>query len=153
MLRDRLNERLKAAMKDKDQCAVATVRLILTAVKDRDIASRTKGGAAEIDETEILSVLQTMIKQRQEAIKLYEQGGRLELAQQEADEIEVIREFLPEQLGAEEAAAAIDDVIAEVGAQSIKDMGKAMGALRARYAGRMDFGQASAVLKEKLNAL
>lgn len=152
MLRDHLNERLKSSMKEKNACAVSTIRLILTAVKDRDIAARTKGGSDPIGEGEILSVLQTMIKQRHESIKLYEQGGRLELAQQEADEIDVIREFMPEQLGADEVEKAITQVIADVGAQSIKDMGKAMAALRERYAGQMDFGQASAALKEKLNA-
>ena len=98
MLRERLNERLKSAMKDKDARAVSTLRLILTAIKDRDIAARGKGESEGIAEPEILQVLQTMIRQRQDAIKLYEQGGRLELAEQEAEEISIIEGFLPEQL-------------------------------------------------------
>lgn len=153
MLRERLNERLKSAMKEKDARAVSTLRLILTAVKDRDIAARGKGETDGIAEPEILQVLQTMIRQRHEAIKLYEQGGRLELAQQETDEIGIIEEFLPEQLDDAAVQNAIREVVSELGAKSIKDMGKAMAELRKRYAGQMDFGKASATLKEQLNAL
>ena len=153
MLRERLNERLKSAMKDKDARAVSTLRLILTAIKDRDIAARGKGESEGIAEPEILQVLQTMIRQRQDAIKLYEQGGRLELAEQEAEEISIIEGFLPEQLDDAAVLNAIREVVSEVGAKSIKDMGKAMAELRKRYAGQMDFGKASATLKEQLNAL
>ena len=142
MLRERLNERLKSAMKDKDARAVSTLRLILTAIKDRDIAARGKGESEGIAEPEILQVLQTMIRQRQDAIKLYEQGGRLELAEQEAEEISIIEGFLPEQLDDAAVLNAIREVVSEVGAKSIKDMGKAMAELRKRYAGQMDFGKA-----------
>lgn len=140
-------------MKSKDARAVSTLRLILAAIKDRDIVARGKGNSDGIGESEILQVLQTMIRQRQESIKLYEQGGRLELAQQEAEEIAIIEEFLPAQLDEAAVADAIRGVISEVGAKGIKDMGKAMGVLRERYAGQMDFGKASAALKERLNAL
>ena len=153
MLRERLNERLKSAMKDKDARAVSTLRLILTAIKDRDIAARGKGESDGIAEPEILQVLQTMIRQRHDAIKLYEQGARLELAQQEAEEIAIIEKFLPEQLDDAAVETAIREVVTQVGAKSIKDMGKAMAELRKRYAGQMDFGKASATLKEQLNAL
>lgn len=153
MLRERLNESLKAAMKDKNRRAVSTIRLILTAVKDRDIAARGRGNTDGIGEQDILQVLQTMVRQREEAIRLYEQGGRLELAEQEAEEIGIIETFLPRQLDDDEIAAAIEGVISEVGAVSIKDMGRAMAVLRERYGGRMDFARASAVLKKQLNAL
>ena len=153
MLRERLNERLKTAMKEKDPVSVSTLRLILTAVKDRDITARGKGDADGIGEKEILQVLQTMVRQRQEAIELYRQGGRQELAKQEEEEIAVIEGFLPAQLEEGEVRSAIGDVVKEVGAKGIKDMGKAMAVLRERYAGQMDFGKASAILKEKLNAL
>lgn len=153
MLRERLNDRLKAAMKDKNARAVATLRLILAALKDRDIAARSKGQAEGISDPEILQVLQTMIRQRQDAIKLYEQGGRLELAEQEAEEIAIIESFLPQQLGEQEIKAAVREVVSDVGAKSIKDMGRAMAELRQRYAGQMDFGRASAVLKEQLGAV
>lgn len=152
-MRENLKERLQAAMKSKDARAVSTLRLILAAIKDRDIVARGKGNSDGIGESEILQVLQTMIRQRQESIKLYEQGGRLELAQQEAEEIAIIEEFLPAQLDEAAVADAIRGAISEVEAKGIKDMGKAMGVLRQRYAGQMDFGKASAALKERLNAL
>lgn len=150
MLRTRLNEALKEAMKAKDQRAVSTVRLILAALKDRDIAARSRGVTDGIDETEILSMLQTMIKQRQESITMYEQGGRCELAEQEREEIAVIERFLPKQLSDTETKQAIDEVIAEIGAASIKDMGRTMAELRARYAGRMDFTKVSGIVKQVL---
>lgn len=152
MLRQRLNDSLKTAMKAKDQVAVSTLRLILTAVKDRDIAARTKGVDDGISDADILQVLQTMIRQRHESIALYKQGNREELADQEAREIEVIEGFLPRQLSDDEMKDAIRSVIEETGAGSIKDMGKAMGALRERYAGQMDFGKASAALKAALTS-
>ncbi len=150
MLRTRLNEALKEAMKAKDQRAVSTVRLILAALKDRDIAARSRGVTDGIDETEILSMFQTMIKQRQESITMYEQGGRCELAEQEREEIAVIERFLPKQLSDTETKQAIDEVIAEIGAASIKDMGRTMAELRARYAGRMDFTKVSGIVKQVL---
>jgi len=150
MLRTRLNEALKEAMRNKDQRAVGTVRLILAALKDRDIAARGRGNMDGIPDEEILQMLQTMIKQRRESIGLYEQGGRLELAEQEQEEIKVIERFLPQQLGEAETKAAIDAVVKEIGATGVKDMGRVMAELRARYAGRMDFGKASGLVKAAL---
>ncbi|MDE0335399.1 MAG: GatB/YqeY domain-containing protein [Defluviicoccus sp.] len=152
MLRRRLAERLKKGMKDKDACTVSTVRLILAAVKDRDIASRTKGDGEEVSDRDILGVLQMMVRQREEAIVLYEQGGREELARQEAEEIRVIKSFLPEQMSDDETASAVHATIAEIGAEGIKDMGRTMALLKERYAGRMNFGRASAVVKSELTS-
>lgn len=152
MLRTRLNEALKEAMRSKDLRAVSTVRLILAALKDRDIAARTRGVTDGIDETEILSMLQTMIKQRQESITLYEQGGRCELAEQEREEIGVIESFLPKQLSEAEMTAAVSSVIDEIGATCVKDMGRTMAELRSRYAGRMDFAKVSGLVKQRLAA-
>lgn len=150
MLRNQLNDALKSAMKDKDQVAVSTLRLILAAVKDRDIALRSEGGDGGIDDAAILQVLQTMIRQRRESIALYERGGRQELADREAEEITVVERFLPRQLDAQETADALDRALEETGAASVKDMGRVMALLRERYSGRMDFGQAGAALKARL---
>lgn len=150
MLRERLNAELKTAMKEKNERKRATLRLILAALKDRDIAARSKGVTDGIDETEIMSMLQTMVKQRQESIEHYEHGGRLELAEQEREEIEIIRQFMPEQLDEAGVEKAVRDVIEELGASSIKDMGPTMAVLRERYAGQMDFAKASAIVKAQL---
>lgn len=150
MLRTRLNDALKEAMRAKDPRAVSTVRLILAALKDRDIAARGRGVTDGIPDEEILQLLQTMVKQRREAIALYEQGGRQELAQQEREEIGVIEGFMPRQLSEEETRAAIAAAIAESGAAGLKDMGKVMAELRARFAGQMDFGKASGWVREAL---
>ena len=150
MLRKRLSDALKAAMLGKDSRTVSTVRLILAALKDRDIAARPRGITAGIGEDEILQMLQSMIKQRRESIALYEQGGRLELAQQEAEEIVVIQRFLPAQLSEADLAEAVRETIAEIGAAGLKDMGRTMAVLKERYAGRMDFTKASAVVKQQL---
>tara|TARA_B100000315_G_scaffold97153_1_gene89313 strand:- start:343 stop:798 length:456 start_codon:yes stop_codon:yes gene_type:complete len=150
MLRSRLTDALKGAMKSQNKRAVATLRLILAALKDRDIAARGQGNLKRISDDEILSMLQSMIKQRRESIDLYEKGGRLELARQEGEEISIIEQFLPEQLGQEEMGAAIKEVIAEVDAKNLKDMGRTMAALKDRYAGRMDFSKASSMVKEEL---
>lgn len=150
MLRTRLNEALKEAMRAKDQRAVATVRLILAALKDRDIAARGRGIPDGIDETEILSMLQTMVKQRRESIDLYEQGGRIELAEQEREEIAVIERFMPKQLDDAEIRAAVAALATEIGAAGIKDMGRVMAELRSRYAGQMDFARASGIVREQL---
>jgi len=150
MFRTRLSEALKDAMRAKNPRAVSTLRLILAALKDRDIAARGRGVTDGIDEEEILSMLQTMIKQRREAIALYEQGGRLELAEQEREEIGIIETFLPKQFDDAEVREVVAKVIADIGAASIKDMGRTMAELRARYAGQMDFGKASGYVKEKL---
>ncbi len=152
MLRERLSDRLRSAMKGREKRAESTVRLILTAIKDRDIAVRGKGDVDEITDQEILQVLQTMVRQRHESIALYEQGGRLELAEQEAEEIGIIETFLPERLDEAATEEAIRSVVGEIGASSIKDMGRTMAILRERYAGQMDFAKASAVVKVQLNA-
>ena len=150
MLRTRLSNTLKFSMKEKNERSVSTLRLILAALKDQDIAARGKGNKEGLSDDQILSLLQSMIKQRRESIKLYEQGGRMELAQREAEEIGVIEEFLPEQMSHDEMAIVITRIIGEVGAESLKDMGKAMGALKEQYAGQMDFAKASAMVKERL---
>lgn len=149
-MRDKLNEALKEAMRAKDQRAISTLRLILAALKDRDIASRGKSADGRITDDEILQMLQSMVKQREDSIAMYEQGGRLELAEQEQAEIDVIRRFLPKQMGEDEVQSAVDEIIAELGAGSLKEMGKVMAELRSRYAGRMDFGKASGLVKQKL---
>ena len=151
MLRTRLTDTLKTSMKARNERSVSTLRLILAAIKDQDIAARGKGDKEGLTDDQILSLLQSMIKQRRESIKLYEQGGRMELAQREAEEIGVIEDFLPEQMSDEEMATVITGIIGEVGATSLKDMGKAMGALKEQYAGRMDFAKASALVKERLS--
>lgn len=150
MLRQRLNDALKTAMLGRDARTVSTVRLILAALKDRDIAARPRGVADGVPDEEILQMLQSMMKQRRESIALYEQGGRLELAQQEAEEITIIERFLPAQLSDAEVAEAVDAVVADIGAQGLKDMGRVMAGLKERFAGRMDFTKASGVVKQKL---
>ncbi|MAF96633.1 MAG: glutamyl-tRNA amidotransferase [Rhodospirillaceae bacterium] len=150
MLRTRLSDALKAAMKEKDERSVSTLRLILAALKDQDIAARGKGNKEGLTDDQVLGLLQSMIKQRRDSIKLYEQGGRMELSQREAEEIAVIEEFLPEQMSDDEMAAVITGIIGEVGAESLKDMGKVMTALKEQHAGQMDFAKASAMVKERL---
>jgi uncharacterized protein YqeY len=152
MLRTELNEALKTAMKARDQRAVSTVRLILAALKDRDIAARPKGVTEGISEEEIVEMLHKMVRQRRESIELYEKGGRLELAQQEQEEIGVIERFLPKQMTEAEMAEAVAAAIGETGAASIKDMGKIMGLLKQRFAGRMDFAKAGQLVKQKLGS-
>jgi len=149
-MRAALNNALKSAMKDKEALAVSTLRLIQAAVKDRDIAARTKGYMDGISDDEILSLLQSMIKQRNESIKAFKKGGRMELVEQEAGEIAVIERFLPDQMSDDEIEKEVDSVIAEFDALTLKDMGKVMGALRERFPGSMDFSKASGFLKEKL---
>ncbi len=150
MLRARINDTLKESMKSKDGVATSTCRLILAALKDRDIADRSKGNQEGIGDDAILRLLQSMIKQRREAIQLYRDGNRTELAEKEQAEIDIIEQFLPEQMSEEDMAAAVQGVIDETGAGSIKEMGRVMGALKEKYAGRMDFGKASGIVKEKL---
>ena len=149
MLRTQLSQALKDAMRAKDATGVSTIRLIMAALKDRDIAARSDGGREEVPDEEVLQLLQKMIKQRHESIKLYEEAGRLELAARENNEIEVINRFLPTQLNDEEIAAEVEKVVVEIGAASVKDMGRLMGVLRERYAGQMDFGKASAAAKAR----
>ncbi len=151
MLRENLSESLKEATLAKDSCATATIRLILAALKDRDIAARSKDNTSGISDEDILGLLQTMVKQRRESIEMYEKGTRPELAEREAREIEVIQRFLPAQMDDAGIAEAVTQVIAETGAGGLKDMGKVMGALRAQFAGRMDFSKASAAAKQQLS--
>ncbi|MBM3600101.1 MAG: GatB/YqeY domain-containing protein [Alphaproteobacteria bacterium] len=151
MLRTRLNDALKQAMKAREERAVSTLRLILAALKDRDICARGKGNDDGIGEDEILAMLQTMIKQRKEAIQLYEQGGRLELAQQEQDEIRIIESFMPRQLSEDETKSAITAAIQELGCCGVKDMGRTMALLKQRYAGQMDFARASGMVRQHLS--
>jgi uncharacterized protein YqeY len=150
MLRQRLNDELKAAMKSRDQRATSTLRLILAALKDRDIAARPRGVTDGVDETEIIDMLQKMVRQRQESIVLYKQGNRPELAAQEQGEIELIERFLPQKMSDAEAAMAVESVVTELGATTIKDMGRVMAALKERYAGRMDFAKVGQQVKQKL---
>ena len=150
MLRDEISSALKSSMKEKDPVAVSTLRLIQAAIKDRDIAARSKGVDDGISDDQILQVLQTMVRQRHESIEMYKRGNRDELAEREAQEIKVIQGFMPRKLDETETEAAIDEVVAATGAKSIKDMGKAMGALRERYAGQIDFRKAGAALKARL---
>ena len=151
MLRQRLNDALKEAMKARDQRSVSTLRLVLAQLKDRDIAARPAGNASGIGEGEIEEMLLKMVKQRQESIVLYKQGNRPDLVQQEEEEIAVIERFTPKQLDEAEAAAAVETAIAETGAQSIKEMGKVMAKLKERFAGRMDFAKAGALVKQRLS--
>jgi uncharacterized protein YqeY len=149
MLRERLTTEMKEAMKAGDKRKLGTVRLIQAALKDKDIELRGAGKGPASDD-EILALMQKMIKQRQESVAMYDQGGRPELADQEREEAKVIQSFLPTQMDEADVRAAIDAAIAETGAASIKDMGKVIAALRAKYAGRMDFGRASGLVKEIL---
>ncbi len=149
-LRSRFAEDLKVAMKAQAKCRVATLRLILATLKDRDIAARAEGNEEGIGEDQILDMLAKMVRQRRDSIALYEQAGREDLASQEAEEITVIEGYLPKPLDEAETAEAVRETIAEVGATSVKDMGRTMAALKAKYAGTMDFAKASAVAREAL---
>ena len=149
MLRQRFIDAQKEALKGGDKRRLGTVRLIQAALKDKDIEARGAGKGQASDE-EILGLLQKMIKQRQESLAIYEQAGRQELATQEREEAEIIQSFLPRQMDEAETRAAIEAAVAETGAGSVKDMGKVIGALRGKYAGRMDFAKASGLVKEML---
>ena len=152
MLREQLDTALKEGLKSKDTCTVSTVRLILAAVKERDIAARGKGGdETHVDDGEIQGLLQTMVKQRRESIELYDKGGRKDLADREAHEIEVIKRFLPIQMDEDAIKAAVDAILEETGASSLKEMGAVMTALRKRHPGTMDFGKAGAMAKAALS--
>ncbi|MCL7406378.1 MAG: GatB/YqeY domain-containing protein [Marivivens sp.] len=149
-MRERINAALKEAMKAKDAGRLSTLRLISAAIKDREIAARGDGEESVIGDDEVLAILGKMVKQRQESARQYEEGGRLELAEKERGEISVIEDFLPRQLDDAEVDAAITAAMAEVGAESIRDMGKVMGALKAKYTGQMDFGAVGPMVKAKL---
>ena len=152
MLRQQLNGMLKDAMRAKEERKVSTIRLINAALKDRDIQARSKGNSDGIGEDEILGLLQSMVKQRRDSIEAYTKGVRPDLAQQEAEEIAYIEHFLPKQLSDDETDAAITAAISKCGADCIKDMGKVMAALKANYAGRMDFSKVSGKVKAQLGA-
>ena len=152
VLRQRLNDAYKVAMKARDARGVSTMRMVLAQLKDRDIAARPGGNSTGIAEPEIVDMLHKMVKQRQESIVLYKQGNRPELVKQEEEEIAVIERFMPKQLSEAEAAAAIDGVLAETKAASVKDMGKVMTMLKERYAGRLDIAKAGALVKQRLSA-
>ena len=149
-LRARISNELKEAMKAKDAARLSTLRLINAAIKDRDIAVRGEGRETGATNDEVLQILSKMVKQRQESARAYEEGGRLELAEQERSEISVIEDYLPKQLDESETADAIDKAIKAVGADSIRDMGKVMGALKSQYTGRMDFGSVGPMVKARL---
>ena len=150
MLRTRFADDLKSAMKAQDTCRVATLRLILATLKDRDIAARGERGENSIDDEQILEMLAKMVRQRRESGALYEQSGRADLASREAEEIGIIEEYMPTPLDDAETEAAVRAVLVEVEARTIKDMGRAMAALKAAYAGRMDFAKASALVRQVL---
>lgn len=149
-MRDEINTQVKQAMRDQEKERLTTLRLINAAIKDRDIAARSDGNYDGVSDDEILQVLAKMIKQRTESAKIYEEGGRLELAEKERSEIVVVEQFLPKQLSDDELRAAVQKAIAGTGAESIRDMGRVMGSLKGEYAGQMDFGKAGGVVKELL---
>lgn len=150
-IRCRFNAELKESLKTKDTVTTSTVRLILAALKDRDIAARGQGKDDGLSDSEILSLLQTMVKQRKESIKMYEEGGRPELAARENAEIEVIERFLPKQMTEAEIETALKNAIDETGAEGIKDMGKVMGLVKSKYPGTIDMGKASGMVKTLLS--
>lgn len=149
-LRARVTTAIKQAMKDKDQARLSTLRLINAAIKDRDISARAEGVDDGVDDTEVLSIMGKMVKQRRESARTYEEGSRLDLAERELSEITIIEEFLPKALTQDEVTAAIEAAVKEVGADSIRDMGRVMGALKSRYTGQMDFGSVGPAVKDRL---
>jgi uncharacterized protein len=151
MLRIRLGEGLKAAMRARDEHAVSTMRLVLAALKDRGTGERGKGNAAGLSEEQILGLLQSMIKQRHESIRLYEQGGRHDLAQREADEIAIIGQFLPRQMDEQGMRDAVAAIVSELGAKTLRDMGRVMAVLKERYAGQMNMTKAAVIAKHRLS--
>ena len=151
MLRDQLTTAMKQAMRNKDKRRLTTIRLILAAIKDRDIAARTGKKDARDEDTVVLEILTKMIKQRKESFIVYEEAGRLELAEQEQSEIEIIAEFQPRQMPDDEIATAVKQEIAATGATGLKDIGKIMAGLKGKYAGQMDFSRASAMARSELS--
>ena len=148
-IRDRLQAEIKDAMRAKAAERLSGLRLISGAIKDREIALRGEGGA-EMTEADLLPILGKMVKQRQESVRMYLEGGRQDLAQKERNEITVIEEFLPAQLSGPEVEAAIAAAVSETGATSVKDMGRVMAVLKAKYTGQMDFGSVGAMIKSRL---
>ena len=150
MLRDKFNSAMKEAMRSKDRRRLSTIRLIMAAVKDRDISVRTESDS-KVGDSEIIDILSKMVKQRNDSIKAYEDAGRLELAKQEADEIDIIQEFLPRQLDEQEIEVAVKNAIEKTSASGLKDIGKIMASLKGDYTGQMDFAKASAMAKGLLS--
>ncbi|WP_120502472.1 GatB/YqeY domain-containing protein [Roseovarius sp. EL26] len=149
-LREQVNAALKQAMRDKDSGRLATLRLINAAIKDQDISRRGGDNDTGVNDTEILAILGKMTKQRNESVRAYEEGGRIDLAERERDEIKIIEEFLPRQLNDTEIEAAVEKAITDVGASSIRDMGKVIGQLKDSYTGQMDFGAVGPMVKNRL---
>jgi len=149
-LRERIAADLKAAMKEKDAVKRSTLRLIQTAIKDRDIAARAEDRCMGCEDGEILTILAKMLRQREESSKAFEEGGRTELAEREREEMEIIRAYMPRQMSDEEIAEAAGEVVEALDATGLKDMGRCMGALKERYQGQMDFAKAGAHVKEML---
>lgn len=149
-MREIINEAVKDAMRSKDKLRLSTLRLINAAIKDKDIALRVEDRPDGVSSSEILQILGKMVKQRQESARAYEEGGRLELAEQELSEIKIVEEFLPRQLSDDDVANAIQKIISSIGATSIRDMGKVMASLKEKYTGQMDFGKAGATIKKIL---
>ncbi|MFK7762362.1 MAG: GatB/YqeY domain-containing protein [Roseobacter sp.] len=150
-LRTRVSTAMKQAMKDKEAGRLSTLRLINAAIKDKDIAARAEGNDDGVGDAEVLAILGKMSKQRMESARAYEEGGRLDLAEREREEVEVLEEFLPQQLDDTETENAVDAAVAAVGAESIRDMGKVMGALKSKYTGQMDFGKVGPMVKDRLS--
>lgn len=150
-LKTKIQTATKDAMKAKDAPRLSTLRLISAAIKDREIAARSgEGEGVGLSDSDLMAILAKMVKQRQESARAYEEGGRLELAEKENAEILVIEEFLPRKMSAEETRAALDEVVTSLGATSVRDMGRVMAELKARYTGQMDFGAVGQMVKEKL---
>jgi len=149
-LRDRVDTALKQAMRDRDAARLATLRLINAAIKDQEIAARGKGGDTQLSDDDVLAILGKMTKQRHESVRAYEEAGRIDLAEREQQEVAIIAEFLPRQLSEEEVNAAVEAAIQETEATSIRDMGKIMGVLKAKYTGQMDFGAVGPKIKDRM---
>ncbi|CRK74810.1 GatB/YqeY domain-containing protein [Nereida ignava] len=151
-MKEQISAALKEAMKAKDTARLSTLRLVNAAIKDREIAARGSDEVVSVSDADITSILGKMVKQRKESAKAYEEGGRLELAEKELQEISIIEDYLPKQLDADETAAAVQEAIRTTGAEGIRDMGKVMAALKATYTGQMDFGSVGPMVKDQLNS-
>lgn len=151
-LRTRVNSAIKQAMRDKAVTRLSTLRLVNAAIKDKDIAARGEGNDEGVPDSEVLAILGKMVKQRQESARTYEEGGRVDLAEREMAEIEVIEEFLPRKLSGKDVEKAVNDAMSEVGAGSIRDMGRVMAVLKSKYTGQMDFGEVGPMVKKRLSA-
>lgn len=151
-MKEQISAALKEAMKAKDTARLSTLRLVNAAIKDREIAARGSDEVVSVSDADITSILGKMVKQRKESAKAYEEGGRLELAEKELQEIAIIEDYLPKQLDADETAAAVQEAIRATGAEGIRDMGKVMAALKAAYTGQMDFGSVGPMVKDQLSS-